>query len=121
MSETPVYTIQIVKNVPFTGSGDSLESRLRNVALRGFPDIKIYEKANFSIQKYGPQAIASELYSPQLHIYTDRLDKVDKLAALFKNEGTDIYHLDQAYDYIAVDESGETTEWTMLPTYRGTF
>ena len=43
MSDESCVKIEIVKEIPFFGK-NSLETRLRNVRLKGFPDVKIYEK-----------------------------------------------------------------------------
>ncbi len=116
MAEETVVSIKITKEISFSGAGDTLESRLRKVKLRGFPEITIYANATFEIKKLKSNAIRRELYSPQLHIYKGRLGTVHRLASLFALQGINIYHLDKAYDYIAETALGEKTEWTILPT-----
>lgn len=115
MTDDPVKIIHITNEVPFEGNGDSLEARLRRVTLKGFPDIAIYKNARFEAKKLNSRAIKTTLHSPQLHVYTAHLNRVSDLAAIFLGHGIDIYHLDRAYDYISVAESGKKTEWTMLP------
>jgi len=47
--ENPIVSIQITKKIPFFGQGDTIENRLRQVKLRGFPNVRIYENANFAL------------------------------------------------------------------------
>jgi hypothetical protein len=115
MSEKECVGIEIIKEIPFFGEGDSLEGRLRNVTLRGFPDVKIYQDARFEIEFMFPDQIKENLHTPQLRVYRTHLERVGKLRELFLKEGIDILCLDKAYDYVATDSEGEQTEWTMLP------
>lgn len=111
-----VIDIKINKQIPLHGKGDSLESRLRKVSLRGFEHVKIYKDAAFTLKRLTPAAIRSQLFVSQPHVFRDpTLHKVDQLARLFKQQGVDIFHLSRAYDYTARDEAGELTQWTMLP------
>ncbi len=115
MNDEGVLKINIEKEIPFFGVGDSLESRLRKVSLRGFPDVKIYEKATFEITKFNSKDIVRKLHTPQPTVYRTHLDKIQDLHRLFKEKGIDILNLNRSYDFSAVSKNGETTEWTMLP------
>jgi hypothetical protein len=114
MSED-VVRIEILKEVPFFGPGDSLETRLRKVSLKGFPDVKIYQNAKFEPVFLSPEEIMSQLHTPQPVVYRTHLDRVSKLAQLFREKGIDILKLDRAYDFAAVSSEGVETQWTMLP------
>ncbi len=114
MSESCVG-IEIVKEVSFFGPGDSLVNRLRNVSLKGFSDVKIYKDASFSFRDLSSLDIMGSLYTPQPHVYRDKLNRVSKLRELFLGNGVDILHLNNAYDFIAHDENGVQTNWTMIP------
>lgn len=113
--------IKIIKKIPFFGDGDTLETRLKQVTLRGFPKVTIYKDASFAIKKMSPPEVERDLYTPQPHVYRDHLNRVAKTAELFANEGINIYYLENAYDYIARDDSGTETTWTMLPPVIETF
>ena len=113
MTESPVISIEITKEISFDKGEDNLYSRLRKVTLRGFP-VKIYENAIFE-KVFLTKDQISNIYTPQLRVYQTNLDRVARLSSLFKVKGIDILNLDKAYDYIARHESGEETEWTILP------
>jgi len=110
-----VARIAITKTVPFAGSGDTLESRLRAVTLRGFPAVQIYQEANISPEIWEPERIRRQLSTPQPHVHQTHLDRVNQLAALFAEQGINLFQLPAAYDYTAYDADGRATEWTMLP------
>jgi hypothetical protein len=107
--------IKIIKTVPFFEEADSLQSRLRRVGLRGFPDVHVYERAVITPRALQPEDITRSVYISQPHVRQAYLDRIFELGALFEKEGVDIYHLENAYDYIAFDEDNEATEWTMIP------
>jgi hypothetical protein len=114
--ESPVVSIEIIKEVPFEGDRDSLHNRLRNVSLRGFPDVKIYTNAVFESVFLTPEQIEEQLHTPQPAVYqTPNLERIARLARLFKDKGIDICNLTMAYDYTAIHASGQVTEWTILP------
>jgi hypothetical protein len=115
MSEEECVAIEIVKKFPFFGSGETLETRLRKVQLKGFQNTKIYQNAQFEIAFLTPEQIKQQLYTPQPSVYQTHLEKVDKLARLFSEKGIDISNLDSAFDYIATSSSGAQTNWTILP------
>lgn len=115
MSDQNCTKIEIIKELPFFGEGDTLELRLRKVSLRGFSDVKIYENAKFKYEFLTSEGIVSELHTPQLRVYRENLNRISKLHNLFLEKGIDILNLNNAYDFIAISESGEKTEWTMLP------
>lgn len=115
MSNESCVKIEITKKIPFSGEGDTLENRLRNVTLKGFPDIKIYENASFRTVFLASERIPIYLHTPQPSIYQTHLNRIEQLAKLFHEKGINITDLDAAYDFIATSESGEETEWTMIP------
>ena len=115
MTNESCVKIEITKKIPFFGKGDTLETRLRHVSLRGFPDVKIYENAKFRDMFLSPRLIPQILYTPQPSIYQTLLDRISSLHLLFLEQGIDILNLEKAYDFIATSESGEETTWTILP------
>lgn len=115
MSDENCKSIEIINEFPFFGVGDTLESRLRNVKLRGFPNVKIYENSRFELKQLASKEIKKQLQTPQLNIYQTHLSRIGVLDLLFQGEGIDILHLTKAYDFMAISESGEVTEWTMIP------
>jgi hypothetical protein len=115
MDTNSISKIEIVKKIKLFGKGDTLESRLRNVSLRGFEDVKIYQLADIHSVDLTPQGVQETLYTPQPHLHREYLTRVMELAKLFESKDIDIFHLDYAYDYIAYSPLGEPTEWTMLP------
>jgi len=102
--------IEIQKLVEF----NELDSRLRNVSLRGFPDVKIYRDARIEIDSISPLGVM-RLFTPQPCVYTPILKKVEELSNLFSSKGIDIFNLRGGYDYLATDEKGEVTQWTLIP------
>ncbi len=121
MSEESCVRIEIIKTVPFFGGGDSLENRLRNVRLKGFPEVKIYGNAHFECLFLMPEEIMNSLHTPQPAIYQPHLNRIGSLAELFAKKGIDIMNLENAYDFSAWSESGAETQWTMLPPIVETF
>lgn len=115
MTDESVVAIKITKEIPFFGEGDTLETRLRRVSLRGFPDVRIYEHATFEPRFLTPAQIETELHTPQPNVYSDNLARIETLAQLFKQFGIDITSLEKAYDFIARSASGVETNWTMIP------
>lgn len=113
INDAPV-SIAIIKKIPLFGEGDTLETRLRNVALRGFPQVRIYQHAQLETE-FLPSEQIQKLHTPQPSVYESHLKRINILARLFKEKGIDILDLQKAYDFIARTESGETTEWTMIP------
>lgn len=115
-TESPILSIEITKEIPIFGNkGDTLQNRLRNVVLRGFPDVKIYENASFEAFFLAPLDIEMNLHTSQTGVYkSPNLERIQKLAQLFLEKEIDILNLKKAYDYTATHESGEETEWTML-------
>lgn len=112
--DNSVASIHITRAFPFTG-GDSLEDRLRKVSLRGWPDVRIYKDASFSYPRYDSKGAVAVLSSSQPHAHQTYLDRIHKLDELFRAEGVDIFNLTKAYDYVAFNDAGQATEWTMLP------
>lgn len=107
--------IKILKEIPFFGEGDSLANRLRNVKLKGFPEVKIYKNAQFETEFLKPEEINARIHTPQPSVYQNELAKVDRIAKLFKAQGINILNLEKAYDFAAKSSSGKVTEWTMIP------
>ena len=113
MSE--IKTIKINKEIPFEGTTDSLETRLRNVTLRGFPELKIYRNSKFQYTFLNKKEISKKLCTPQPNIYKSNIERIQKTAELFQALGIDIFNLKMAYDFTALDSNRELTEWTMMP------
>lgn len=110
-----VVSIKITKEIPFFGAGDTLETKLRKVVLRGFPNVRIYENATFTLDFLTPAQIEKRLHTPQPNVYERNLARVKKLSKLFAEKGIDILNLDRVYDFTACSASGEVSEWTMIP------
>ena len=92
MTESLVTSIRIIKEIPFDGGGDSLFNRLRNVKLRGFPDVQIYKDASFRTTKLTSDQIQTRLYTPQTRVYRNpNLNMIEHLANLFSEKGIDIF------------------------------
>ena len=77
-TESEVVSISILKEIPFDGKGDTLFNRLRRVSLRGFPEVKIYENAQFEPVFKNKNQIAEDLHTPQLRVYRDNLTRISK-------------------------------------------
>jgi len=103
--------IEIIKEISF----NDLCSRLKEVRLRGFPEVKIYENSNVSIKRVSPEDILKKVFTPQPTIYQDHLDRISSMQILFQEKGIDIYNLNGGYDYIATDSEGNESEWTIIP------
>jgi hypothetical protein len=112
--DNSVRAIKIIKAFPLSGKS-SLEGRFKEVGLRGFPNVKIYENASFSYPRYDLAKTKAILSTSQPHVHQTYLDRINKLDELFQTEGVDIFNLDHAYDYVALNNEGRPTEWTMLP------
>jgi len=94
---------------------DELVRRLNEVKLRGFSDVKIYEGARIQALDLSPSQIRQQIFTPQPTVYRTHLDRVNKMAELFVGHGIDIFNLDGGVDYDAYDDSGEVTQWTLIP------
>jgi hypothetical protein len=106
-----IKKIEVVKKFGF----EELEERLRRVSLRGFPDTKIYENSNIHISTVSPEQVRRGIFTPQPSVYATELKKVLEINELFLRFGIDIFDLKGGVDYVAHDEAGEVTEWTMIP------
>ncbi len=107
--------LEKIESIREVGSVE-LDSRLRNVSLRGFPEIKIYGDSDISIREVSSDWINSDLFIPQPSVYRKGfLNRIKKVHELFMEKGINIFHLDRGYDYIAIDSEREETEWTMIP------
>lgn len=115
MNEEKCIKIEILKEIPFFGQGDCLEKRLKKVVLKGFPEVNIYENSSFELLNLRPNEIKEKLHTPQPRVYKEILTRINLLYYLFLEQGIDITHLEKAFDFIATSESGEETEWTMIP------
>jgi len=94
---------------------NELTERLRNVSLRGFPNIKIYDDANIEVRGFFPREVQEDLFTPQPSVYAPMLNNVEKIYQTFIKKGIDIFRLEGGVDYIAVDKTGEETDWTIIP------
>lgn len=94
---------------------DELCSRLRNVTLRGFPEVKIYGNADIRIKPYSPKKIREEISIPQPSIYTPILRRIEAMSEVFSQKGINIFNLNGGYDYFAFDDNNEVTQWTIIP------
>ena len=94
---------------------EELTNRLKEVRLKCFKDVKIYENAKIKIEELTPDQIKNILYTPQPTVYRTFLDRIDQMAELFAEQGIDISKLNGGVDYIAHDENGEQTQWTLVP------
>jgi len=94
---------------------EELESRLRNVRLKGFPDVRIYKDSKIWIKTIAPQEVINTLFIPQPRVYRSFLDRIWKMADFFSEKGIDIYSLNGGIDYTAFDEKGQATNWTLIP------
>lgn len=94
---------------------EELTQKLRNVKLKGFPDINIYKNSKIEIESYTPETIKQNIFTPQPTIYRPNLNRIDQMTKLFADQGIDIFKLKGGVDYIAHDENGEQTQWTIIP------
>lgn len=92
-----------------------LDRRLRNVSLRGFPNVKIYSDADIKLKSLTPQQIRRELFTPQPSVYRPEFEKVARVQELFLAQGINIFNLRGGFDYLSFDETGQTTVWTIIP------
>jgi hypothetical protein len=106
-----VGKIEIVREFDF----NELQGRLRNVSLRGFPDVKIYGPADISVRTFFPGEILRDIFTPQPTVYTPELEKIGELAQTFASKGINISTLRGGVDYLAEDDKGNVTEWTIIP------
>jgi hypothetical protein len=94
---------------------DELKDRLKRVALKGFPEIRIYENAKIDILRYSKEKIKETMFTPQPNVYRkDFLDRIDKMRELFRKKGIDIFRLNGGVDYIATN-NGQKSDWTLIP------
>lgn len=103
--------IEIVNEISF----NDLCSRLREVRLRGFPDVKIYGNARINIKRVSCEDVRRKIFTPQPTVYQDHLDRINLMRKLFLGNGIDIYNLQGGYDYAATDSEGNESEWTLIP------
>ncbi len=94
---------------------EELIKRLKEVRLKGFPDVKIYEDADIKIESHIPELIRLNIFTPQPTVYQTHLDRIDQMTQLFQKEGIDIFKLNGGVDYTAHDENEEQTQWTIIP------
>lgn len=113
--EDSCVKIEIIDEIPFFGSGNSLENRLREVVLDGFTDVKIYGEAKFSLRRLTKDQIREEVSTPQPYVFSDCLDRQRQLKDLFAAKGIDISNLTAAYNYQALSTAGKESLWTLIP------
>ncbi len=95
---------------------DELDSRLRKVRLKGFQEVEIYADADIAIKDFTPQEITERVFTPQPSVYRNGyLERVEAMNDLFSQQGIDMANLSGGVDYIAVDDEGVETEWTLIP------
>jgi len=92
-----------------------LDARLRNVRLRGFPDLKIYEEADIEIKEVSPEQVKKDIFIPQPRVYRTFIDGLMRIAEMFKEQEIDIFRLTSGYDYTAFYNGGGVGRWTMIP------
>lgn len=92
-----------------------LDARLRSVSLKGFPDVKIYADSDISIQAFSPEQIKRRVFTPQPRVYRSFIDRINRMAGLFAGKGVDIFRLTEGWDYVAIDDAGQATNWTIIP------
>jgi len=92
-----------------------LDTRLRQVKLRGFPNVSAYGNSTIQVCAFTPQAIQTQVFTPQPSVYRPELDKVKQVAELFAQKGINIFQLNGGVDYFATDDKGEETQWTVIP------
>lgn len=109
--QTLPVKIEVVKQLPI----DELDARLRNVRLRGFPDVKIYESADIEIKEVSPESIRTRIFTPQPRVYRTFIQGIEKMAEMFAKEGIDMFRLGTGYDYSATYADGQTCNWTLIP------
>jgi len=107
----------VLKRVEITNEFgyDELCRRLREVGLKGFPEVKIYKPADIKLKKFSPAQVRHGIFTPQPTVYRDHLDRVGVMSRLFNEQGIDIFNLKGGVDYTATDENGEETMWTLIP------
>jgi len=103
--------IEIVEELGF----DEVCERLKNVRLRGFPHIKIYKDADIKIKSFTPKKIKEEVFTPQPSVYKPVLERIEKMVEIFSRERIDVFRLKGGFDYDALNEKDEVTEWTIIP------
>ncbi len=93
---------------------DELCDKLRKVQLKGFPEICVYSNAKFEIKKFNKEEFIKNIHTPQPTVYKNILDRVNDMEKLFSRQGVDIFSLNGAIEYSAIDDQGESI-WTLLP------
>ncbi len=109
-----IKKIEVIREFPFS----ELSRRLKTVGLRGFPDVKPYRSAKISINSLSPEQVEKKLFTPQPSVYLPQLQNVSNISRLFTEQGTNIFQLNgscSGIDYVATDENGKQTEWTIIP------
>lgn len=92
-----------------------LDKRLRNVSLRGFPDVKIYGNSAIDVRTLSPEQVRQDIFTPQPSVYSPQLEQVYRVDELFSEKGINIFRLNGGVDYEATDDKGKVTEWAIIP------
>ncbi len=108
-----ITQINIIRRREIFGSEGSIEDALRQVPLRGYPQVQVYSQSNIKLQTV--ESIGSELATSQPYVFADILKRLNRVRTLFEQEGVDIFNLDCAYDYVASYDGGGEKQWTMMP------
>lgn len=111
MGDESLKKIEILKEFSLS----ELDERIRKIRLKGFPEIEIYKDSNISIQEFSPEKIVSDIFTPQPRVYRTFIDRINNMAKLFLEQGIDIFKLQGGVDYLAIDDEGIKTEWTLIP------
>ena len=94
---------------------EELSDRIRKIILKGFPKIRIHKNSDIELKEFSPEKIKENIFVSQPRIYRTFLDRINKTAEIFLKHEIDIFKLNGGVDYIAIDESGEKTDWTITP------
>lgn len=84
---------------------------LREVTLKGFPNIKPYADAQIDIETWTPKQVMEKIYTPQPTLYSPNLERIKQLFSEFKQHGVNIFGLEHSIDF----EDDEQTQWTLMP------
>lgn len=103
--------IEITKAI----NGTELDGRLRNVQLKGFPNVNVYSDADIEIKEFSPEQIRERLFTPQPRVYRTFLTAIMQMHEMFKEQGIDMFRLSGGYDYTATYDNGEKSKWTLIP------
>ncbi len=93
----------------------TLDARLRNVKLKGFPDVAIYKPADIEIKSFSPEQIRKDIFTPQPRVYRTFIEGINQMAEMFKKHGINMFCLTEGVDFAAHYQDGKTADWTLIP------